>query len=477
MPFRFSTVFGPADAYGLQVYLLEECTMTLTREQNLSLMLDPSKFFEIRGWVADPWQRDLLRSRAPRILLNCCRQAGKSTTVAALALHTVLFQPESLVLLLSRSQRQSSELFRKVLEFYNAVGRPVQAIGESALSLELINGSRVLSLPGQEENIRGFSGVRLLIIDEAARVPDDLYRAVRPMIAVSSGRLVLLSTPFGRRGFFHDAWTDSQGGWLRVEIPAARVPRISPAYLQEELRLFGRSWYDQEFNCSFEAIEGLVYPQFGKCLVEQVPPEIIREGTRPVSPFDKRRVHRVGGIDFGFTDPFAAVWGFHDESDVLWITNEHYARREALSFHAAKLPREVYWYVDPSGANERKELRIAGFVVRESINSIDPGLAAVTARIETGRLKILADACPNLVAESGLYRYAGEDEPGGHEHKPIDDNNHALDALRYLIARLDKGFLARFRRSAPAEQGGSTPPAQPRQRWLDWGDESLWTRL
>src|SRR5262245_15768898 len=291
--------------------------MRLAHEHNLSLLMDPAKLFEMQGWQTDPWQRDLLRSKAPRILLNCCRQAGKSTTVAALALHRALYEPGSLVLLLSRSQRQSSELFRKVIEFYDAAKRPVQATSESALSLELINGSRVLSLPGQEENIRGFSGVGLLIIDEAARVPDDLYRAVRPMIAVSGGRLILLSTPFGRRGFFHDAWTDYWGGWRRVDVPARQVPRISNEFLQEELRLFGRSWFEQEFNCSFEAVEGLIYPEFSKCVVTQVPAEMILEATRPLGFTDKRRVQRLGGIDFGFSDPFAAVWGYHDDRYIL----------------------------------------------------------------------------------------------------------------------------------------------------------------
>ena len=54
-------------------------------------------------------------------------------------------------------------------------------------------------------------------------------------------------------------------------------------------------------------------------------------------------------------DPFAAVWGYHDDRDILWITNEHYLRQKALSYHAARIPREVTWYCDPPGANERKE--------------------------------------------------------------------------------------------------------------------------
>jgi phage terminase large subunit-like protein len=180
----------------------------MNAQESLALMLDPSLIFKAQGLTCDPWQRALLLSTSQHILLNCSRQSGKSTVVAALALHTALFQPRCLVLILSRAQRQAHELFRKVLEVYNALGRPVPPVQDtqSVSKLELENGSRIIGLPGKEETVRGFSGVNLLLIDEAAKVPDDLYNAVRPMLAVSQGRLVLLSTPFGQRGFFWREW-------------------------------------------------------------------------------------------------------------------------------------------------------------------------------------------------------------------------------------------------------------------------------
>jgi hypothetical protein len=117
----------------------------------------------------DPWQRRVLRSSDRRHLLLCSRQVGKSLTAGALALRTALLKAGSLVLLLSPSQRQSAELFRdKVLRLYGALGRPLAAESESALRLELSNGSRVISLPGTERTIRSFASVALLIIDEAA---------------------------------------------------------------------------------------------------------------------------------------------------------------------------------------------------------------------------------------------------------------------------------------------------------------------
>jgi hypothetical protein len=218
---------------------------------DLALALDPALIMRSLGIVADPWQAELLRSKAARHLLLCTRQAGKSTATAALAIHEALFHAPALILLLSPSLRQSQELFKKVVEFFDALGRPVPCVEQSALRLELANGSRLIALPGSEATIRGYSGVRLLIVDEAARVDDSLYYAIRPMLAVSGGRLIALSTPFGKRGFFFDAWQDGGDQWARVKITAYDCPRISPDFLEEERRAVGDWWFSQEYLCEF----------------------------------------------------------------------------------------------------------------------------------------------------------------------------------------------------------------------------------
>jgi hypothetical protein len=131
---------------------------------------------------------------------------------------------------------------------------------QTQLTLELSNGSRIVSLPENEETIRGYSGVSLLVIDEAARVSDALYRSVRPMLAVSRGRLVCLSTPYGQRGWFYEEWTGS-GAWDRVKIAAEECPRISREFLEEERRSIGERWYRQEYQCSFECtVDSLFNP-------------------------------------------------------------------------------------------------------------------------------------------------------------------------------------------------------------------------
>lgn len=197
----------------------------------------------------DPWQAEVLRSPSKRILLNCSRQSGKSTVTSILAMWTATYHPGSLTLCLSPTLRQSSELFHNVSRFYG-IDPAIPSKSESALKLELENGSRIVSLPGQEQTIRGYAGVDLLIVDEAARVKDDLYYSVRPMLAVSNGRLIALSTPWGNRGWFYEAWHSTEA-WQKWEIPASKCPRIKPEFLEEEKRVLGSYWYDQEYECQF----------------------------------------------------------------------------------------------------------------------------------------------------------------------------------------------------------------------------------
>jgi hypothetical protein len=150
-------------------------------------------------------------------------------------------------------------LFGKIAGFYRDLGRPVAPQGERKLSLELENGSRIITLPGSEKTIRGFSGVGLLLVDEAARVDDALYYAVRPMLAVSGGGLMMLTTPYGKRGAFYEEWTGGSDSWERYEVPTSQCPRISAEFLEEERATLPGWVYRQEYECSFEETEDQVF--------------------------------------------------------------------------------------------------------------------------------------------------------------------------------------------------------------------------
>jgi hypothetical protein len=220
-------------------------------DRDLALALDPCALMLALGMTPDPWQRDLLRSEAQRMLLNCSRQSGKTTAAAVLALHEACFRPPALVLIGSPALRQAQEVFRTVTALYGRLGEAVPTEAESALRLELVNGSRIIALPGSEATVRGYAGVRLVLLDEASRVPDVLYDALAPALAVSRGRIILLSTPFGKRGVFHHLWSEGGADWYRVRVPASECARIPASFLEEQRRTMPLWNFRQEFECEF----------------------------------------------------------------------------------------------------------------------------------------------------------------------------------------------------------------------------------
>jgi hypothetical protein len=240
---------------------------------DLAMALDCTAFARVLGVDPDPWQARLLRSTADRVILNCCRQSGKSTMAALTALHHALYRPGTLVLILAPALRQSQELFAKIAGFYGSLESPVPPQAERRLSLELENDSRIVTLPGTEKTIRGFSGASLLIVDEAARVDDGLYYSVRPMLAVSGGSLLMLSTPAGKRGVFFEEWTGGES-WECYEIKATECPRIPPEFLEEERRNMPARWFAQEYECTFVETSGQVFAHddVAAALDEQVRP-------------------------------------------------------------------------------------------------------------------------------------------------------------------------------------------------------------
>jgi hypothetical protein len=227
--------------------------------RDLRLALDPVRFMRALGIVPDEWQERMLRERPRRGLMLCCRQAGKSLTAAVASLHEALYNPGALILIVAPTQRQSALLLRKVRSLLTALPTSVEVVSASASELELANGSRLVSLPADEDTIRGYSAAALLVIDEAARVPDEVNWTVLPMLLVSDGRLLALSTPNGRQGWFYEAWIDEQQPWTRVEIQAIDCPRITAEALAEHRRTFPAAVFAAEYECVFGDAEDAMF--------------------------------------------------------------------------------------------------------------------------------------------------------------------------------------------------------------------------
>ena len=238
-------------------------TEPLTDEMQEEMLhaLDPVRFARERlSFRPDPWQERVLGSTSNRILLNCTRQAGKTTVTAILALHTAIYRPGALTLLFSKGQRQSTELLLKIQTLISTMARPPAVQKDSATEVRLKNGSRIVSLPGDGDSIRGYSAPQLIVEDEAGFVTDLLYEAFLPMLATSNGRLVLMSTPNGKRGHFHAIWSSLNPRWQRESVTAVQVPRISAEYLEEMSHEYGPWKFQQEFYCKFVEADDQFFP-------------------------------------------------------------------------------------------------------------------------------------------------------------------------------------------------------------------------
>ncbi len=227
---------------------------------DLAMGLDPSLLMGHVGLACDPWQQQVLRSTAPRLLILAGRQVGKSTVTSVLALHQALYEPESLVLIFAPALRQSGEFFLKVKKLHAALRQtPCTVARETATELAFSNGARVICNPGTEKSTRGYSSCTMLIIDEASRADPALFPSVSPMVTLD-GRIILLTTPFGARGTFHTLWTEGGPEWERVKIRAADVPRRwPPDALARKRAEVGDWWYRQEYDLEFLSAEGQLF--------------------------------------------------------------------------------------------------------------------------------------------------------------------------------------------------------------------------
>jgi hypothetical protein len=228
-----------------------------TRAGSRAVPAYPVEFAMGVGIEPDPWQVQALASEHPRKILCCGRQTGKSTVGAVLAIHKALTQPGSTVLVVAPGERQAKLLFSKARRLYEQAGHPLPAHSHRRTGLELANGSVVEALPAVERTMRGFS-VDLLVVDEAAAVPDEDYFGILPALIATQGEQVLLSTPRGKRGFFHELW-NSDDDWQRVMVRSDEVGRIRPEDLEVFRSTMPEQFFQQEFYCEWLDTDGALF--------------------------------------------------------------------------------------------------------------------------------------------------------------------------------------------------------------------------
>ena len=221
----------------------------MNQRREIAYRLDPVQWVrEVVGTTPTAWQETFLRApRGASILALTARQVGKTTTAAWAIAHAMLFNPGSLSVIGCPAQRQSAEAVRRVRDVLVKAGAKFRA--DNVYGLELDNGSRVLALPSSDDSIRGLTVDAWIVADEAARLPEDLIAALRPMRARRpQARFAMLSTAWSRTDPFWSAWASDDPSWIRLKATAdGPLDLFTQEFLDQERRALGEHDFAREY--------------------------------------------------------------------------------------------------------------------------------------------------------------------------------------------------------------------------------------
>lgn len=199
----------------------------------------------------------MLRKQEKTNWLICGSRGSGKSSVAAAAVFRESVLNGNFAAVISATEMQVTEFHRNFTHIWNRYHDLLGISGDvQKTQAEFSNGGRVVTRPASEVSVRGLHGVKLLVLSEASRIPDALASAIDPVLVISKGRRIAESTPFGKRGWFWEAWdkTVNQNHptiWTPALIPWNKCPRITPMDYQNYTDSFGELMAKQEYGCEF----------------------------------------------------------------------------------------------------------------------------------------------------------------------------------------------------------------------------------
>ena len=298
------------------------------------------------------------------------------------------------------------------------------------------NGSRIsFRSCDREGDLRG-PNLSWFYIDEAARVSLNTWKIMVGRLRRPPEKGWIATTAKGRNWVWEEFGKRKRNNYEYFTGRTDENKHLSKDYVESLKESYSGSFLAQEFYGQFVAFEGLVYPQ------------ITVETHHKENPEDYK--YAIAGCDWGWADPSVVLTGLVGEG--FHVAEEYYKKRtpiETITDYCLdakqRFNTKTFW-CDPSRPEYINALRAAKLDSRKGKNEIDPGIAAVTRRIERGEFSFDFNKCPELAREFECYQYAEDDQGKILKDKPIDRDNHCLDSLRYMIYSNSKQGHASSRR-------------------------------
>jgi PBSX family phage terminase large subunit len=361
-----------------------------------------------------------------RFRVLCCGRRWGKTTLAIDQMKGRLAIPNSRVAYIAPTYQQARDIAWEQLkkDLHNA-----GSVNESRLEIELVNGSK-LFLRGWEsiETLRG-QRFDMIVLDEVAMMrgfAGTWQEVIRPTLTDSRGEALFISTPKGFNHFydlFNQQSRDTD--YKSFQYKTTDNPHIPPDEVEKARAEVTEDRFAQEYLADFRKTEGLVYKEFDR--------------VRHVFSKDPKNIIKTfGGLDFGFTNPTAAITVKKDKYAVYWVSDEWYKTKQTDA-QVADYVAALKWdecYPDPESPSGVEELKRRGVNTREVIknkDSIKNGINVVRELFKTNRLRI-HESCTNLIWELETYSYPESKPDRNEDENPVKENDHAMDALRYALS-------------------------------------------
>ena len=301
--------------------------------RDVALGIDRAKYLKSIGFEPYEWQVAVCHDSSTKIIVNGARQSGKSTISSGLPCHMAKYKSKSLVIIEAPTEVQAGLNMEKIFDFMAHDRKYPKIERKSDSQILLANGSRIRVVCATDRSSRGYSAPDMIVLDEASRIEDVVYRSgVRPMLTNNAScELILISTPFGKDGFFYNAWNSDSEYWSKYEVRSPWTPDpvqqskltkhepdeafftsrkkdkikfyYSPRHndfdeQQENLHEMGYQQYMQEYCCEFVETEHAAFSYQDIDTMFSAPFEEEEPLLVPEESFDEIKFKKIGGKYF-----------------------------------------------------------------------------------------------------------------------------------------------------------------------------------
>jgi PBSX family phage terminase large subunit len=320
-------------------------------------------------------------------------------------------------------------------ELWNRMGQPtawgelIDSFNRQNMIITLKNGSCIyLRSCDRPDELRG-PNLSWFFIDEAAKVPYKVWNIMVARLRVPPEKGWITTTPRGRNWVWEEFARRRRRAYAYFVGSTEENIHLSRDYIESLKDAYSGSFLAQEFYGEFVGWEGLVYPQLA---VDR------HHRSGPTTMVDTYK-YAIAGADWGWIDPTVLLVGLVGFDNMVHVVEEYYRNKTPIeTIIDITVDMHSRWgiqtmYCDPSRPEYIQALRNAGIDARKGKNELDPGIAAVNRYLDHDLLFVDFNACPNVIEEFETYHYDEDDLGKIMKDRPVDQDNHAMDALRYMV--------------------------------------------